>query len=92
MVTPSELEDFAIGFSLTEGIIEHPADVTGMQVIARDDGLEAALTVNEDCFARLDTQRHNLVGRTGCGLCGTESLEQAIRSPAAVLIPVWALW
>jgi len=79
MVTPSELEDFATGFSLTEGIIERPADVIGLQVIAREDGLEVALTVNEESFVRLDTQRRNLVGRTGCGLCGAESLEQAIR-------------
>ena len=84
MVTPSELEDFAIGFSLTEGIIESPADVTGIKVIPREDGLEVALTINGDCFSRLDTQRRNLVGRTGCGLCGAESLEQAIRSPAVV--------
>jgi len=84
MVTPSELEDFATGFSLTEGIIERPADVIGLQVIAREDGLEVALTVNEESFVRLDTQRRNLVGRTGCGLCGAESLEQAIRSPAVV--------
>lgn len=84
MATPFELEDFGIGFSLTEGIIDSPADVAGIKVIARQDGLEVALTVNEDCFARLDRQRRNLVGRTGCGLCGAESLEQAMRSPAVV--------
>ena len=84
MVTPSGLEDFAIGFSLTEGIIECPENVTNIKVIAREDGLEVALTVNAECFARLGEQRRNLVGRTGCGLCGAESLEQAIRSPAVV--------
>ena len=84
MVTPSGLEDFAIGFSLTEGIIERPEDVTNIKVIPRENGLEVALTVNGECFARLDKQRRNLVGRTGCGLCGAESLEQAIRSPDVV--------
>lgn len=84
MVTPSELEDFAIGFSLTEGIINHPADVADIKVVPRVDGLEVALTINEECYLRLNTQRRNLVGRTGCGLCGAESLEQAIRSPAVV--------
>ena len=84
MVTPVALEDFAIGFSLTEGIIRKPADVLEISVIPRETGLEVAMTVNRDCFARLDKQRRNLVGRTGCGLCGAESLEQALRSPAIV--------
>jgi len=84
MVTPSELEDFAIGFSLTEGIIKGFAELTGINLIAREDGLEVALSVTAECFARLDRQRRNLVGRTGCGLCGAESLEQAMRSPAVV--------
>lgn len=84
MATPSDLEDFALGFSLTEGIIGEPADIAGIKVIPRQDGLEVALTISEDCFARLATQRRNLVGRTGCGLCGAESLDQAMRSPAVV--------
>ena len=84
MATPADLEDFAAGFSLTEGIINHPSDVLEVNVIARENGLEIAITVSEDCFARLDRQRRNLVGRTGCGLCGAESLEQATRIPAAV--------
>lgn len=84
MATPSDLEDFATGFSITEGIIDSVAELAGIKVIAREEGLEVALTVTEDCFNRLDTQRRNLVGRTGCGLCGAESLEQAMRSPAVV--------
>jgi FdhD protein len=84
MVTPTELEDFAIGFSLTEGIIKQASDVLGVSVITRENGLELAITVKHECFSRLDKQRRNLVGRTGCGLCGAESLDQAMRSPAAV--------
>jgi len=84
MATPSELEDFAIGFSLTEGIIRHFAELAGINVIPREDGLEVALRVTEECFTRLDRQRRNLVGRTGCGLCGAESLEQAMHAPAVV--------
>jgi len=84
MVTPAELEDFAIGFSLTEGIIEGFGELAGIKVIPREEGLEVALTVTEKCFRRLARQRRNLVGRTGCGLCGAESLEQALRSPAVV--------
>ena len=84
MATPVALEDFATGFSLTEGIIDRPSDLIEITVLTRENGLELAMTVNEDCFARLAHQRRNLVGRTGCGLCGAESLEQAVRTPAAV--------
>lgn len=84
MVTPSALEDFAIGFSLTEGIVKQSSDIQDIAIIERENGLEAALTVDEDCYERLSGQRRNLVGRTGCGLCGAESLDQAIRQPAVV--------
>jgi len=84
MVTPSELEDFATGFSLTEGIVERPSELLDIAVIEREKGLELAITIDQECFARLDDQRRNLVGRTGCGLCGSESLDQAMRNPAAV--------
>jgi len=84
MVTPTALEDFAAGFSLTEGIIRQPSDILSISVVEREKGLEAAVTVNRTCFERLDKQRRNLVGRTGCGLCGAESLDQAMRKPAVV--------
>lgn len=84
MVTPSSLEDFAIGFSFTEGIIKQPSEVLDLAVLERENGLEIAMTVNAECFARLDGQRRNLVGRTGCGLCGAESLATAVRNPAVV--------
>ena len=84
MLTPTALEDFAIGFSLTEGIINQPTDILDVAILERENGLEVAMTVNEDCFEQLDSQRRNLVGRTGCGLCGAESLDQAMRNPAVV--------
>ena len=84
MVSPADLEDFAVGFSITEGIINTPADVIDIAILPRENGLEAAMTINPDCFSGLEKQRRNLVGRTGCGLCGAESLEQAMRSPAVV--------
>ncbi len=84
MTTPSALEDFAIGFSLTEGIIRGLPDVMEVNILDRENGLELAITINEECYARLAGQRRNLVGRTGCGLCGAESLDTAMRNPAAV--------
>jgi formate dehydrogenase accessory protein FdhD len=79
MATPEDLEDFAIGFSMTEGLVSGLDDVLGLQVIPRDDGIEVSMTIGEESFAAMRGRRRNLVGRTGCGLCGAESLEQALR-------------
>jgi FdhD protein len=84
MATPDELEDFALGFSLTEGLIGQPADLLGINVIPRAGGLELAMIITEDCFDRLATRRRNMAGRTGCGLCGAENLQQAVRLPMPV--------
>lgn len=84
MVTPGDLEDFALGFSLTEGIIGSPEDLLAVRMVPREGGIEAALTITEPWFDRLATQRRNLTGRTGCGLCGAERIEQALRYPDPV--------
>lgn len=80
MMTPADLEDFAIGFSLSEGIIERVGELRGIEVHAREQGLEIDLSVAPAREAALKDRRRNLTGRTGCGLCGAESLEQAIRA------------
>ncbi|MEZ0123004.1 MAG: formate dehydrogenase accessory sulfurtransferase FdhD [Candidatus Reddybacter sp.] len=84
MTTPDHLEDFALGFSLTEGIIERPAQLYELDTRVLDDGIEVAMTISNERFALLKAARRNMTGRTGCGLCGAESLEQAIRQPAPV--------
>ena len=84
MATPADLEDFGLGFSLTEGIIDSVDDLITTRVVPREQGIEVAMTVTEHCYDRLATQRRNLTGRTGCGLCGAESLEQAMRYPPKV--------
>jgi len=84
MATPLDLEDFAVGFSITEGLVGGVDDIDGIRIIPRTGGIELAITISEDWFDRLATQRRNLVGRTGCGLCGAENIEQALREPAPV--------
>lgn len=84
MATPADLEDFALGFSLTEGMIGAVDDLLATRVIPREGGIEVAMTISEDWFDRLSTQRRNLVGRTGCGLCGAENIQQALRYPTPV--------
>jgi FdhD protein len=82
MATPCDLEDFALGFSLTEGLVDAPAQLTGSAVETRLEGNELAMTVSADApAARIgdaDAQRL-LPGRSGCGLCGTRELEDAVR-------------
>ncbi|MDC0088636.1 formate dehydrogenase accessory sulfurtransferase FdhD [Porticoccaceae bacterium] len=84
MATPADLEDFALGFSLSEGILESAKQLLDCEVTETDKGIELALTITAEPFAKLKQKRRNLVGKTGCGLCGAESLDQAITEPAMV--------
>lgn len=84
MATPVDLEDFAVGFSITERLIGGVDDLMAIRVIPRPGGIELAMTIGEDWFDRLATQRRNMAGRTGCGLCGAENIEQALRYPTPV--------
>jgi len=84
MATPADLEDFALGFSLSEGILESAKQLLDCEIAETDKGIELALTITAEPFAKLKEKRRNLVGRTGCGLCGAESLDQAITEPAMV--------
>ncbi len=84
MATPADLEDFGLGFSLTEGLIGGVDDLQGIRIIPREGGIELAMTITQEWFDRLSTQRRNMAGRTGCGLCGAENIEQALRYPPPV--------
>jgi len=80
LTTPCDLEDFALGFSITEGLIDGPGDLLDMEVDERDDGTVLYLRITARCEMRLKERRRNLAGRTGCGLCGTDSLDQVRRT------------
>ncbi|MDO6461285.1 formate dehydrogenase accessory sulfurtransferase FdhD [Granulosicoccaceae sp. 1_MG-2023] len=79
MASPLALRDFALGFSLSERIIHSPDELYGVDIEEHEEGLELALEISSERMMNLRHQRRTLSGRTGCGLCGTESLEQAIR-------------
>jgi FdhD protein len=81
LATPQDLEDFALGFSLSEGILQDKSELYDIEVVAQTDGIELRMDIATACFVRLKEKRRNLVGRTGCGLCGAESLAQALRLP-----------
>ena len=74
MASPKDLELFAIGFSLSEGIIEHPQDIYGMDVVQACNGLEVQIELSTRRFMGLKERRRALAGRTGCGVCGVEQL------------------
>lgn len=81
MATPQDLEAFGIGFSLSEGIIRSAADVYDIDVVPLKEGMAVQLEIATACFNRLKEKRRSLTGRTGCGLCGSDSLAQALRLP-----------
>lgn len=74
MASPKDLELFAIGFSLSEGIIDHPQEIYGMDVVKACNGLEVQIELSSRRFMGLKERRRALAGRTGCGVCGVEQL------------------
>lgn len=79
MATPNDLQDFALGFSLTEDIIADVNEVSHVHVQSGGQGITVRIQISDERFEALRERRRNMVGRTGCGLCGVESLKQAIR-------------
>ncbi|MEY2666261.1 MAG: hypothetical protein RLZZ384_432, partial [Pseudomonadota bacterium] len=81
LATPTNLDDFALGFSLTEGIIAQASELQSVKVYQRANGVEVQLKIPDERFAGLANKGRNLTGRTGCGLCGATTLKQAIKPP-----------
>jgi FdhD protein len=79
MGTPADLEDFATGFSLTEGIIASLAEIEQIEALQEGDGIDVQITLAEDKEDALRARRRHMAGPVGCGLCGIESIEQAMR-------------
>lgn len=87
LATPQDLEDFALGFSLSEDIVRHGREVFDIDVTTRADGVEVAIRIDGNALHRLKQARHMRTGRTGCGLCGVESLAQFSASTPVVAHP-----
>ena len=79
LATPADLEDFALGFSLTEGIIETLRELRDIEVETREDGTIVQMTIATERFLTLQDHRRSMAGRTGCGLCGADSLDRVVR-------------
>lgn len=79
MATPADLEDFVLGFALAEGLIDGPAEILRTEIVAQPRGIEARAWLAAPAGARFAARRRAMAGPVGCGLCGLDSLEQALR-------------
>jgi FdhD protein len=84
LTTPADLEDLGVGFTLSEAVVHSPDEIKSVEVLNEAGRLEVRIGIAGDRFAELLHRQRNLTGRTGCGLCGAETIEQAIRHPAPV--------
>lgn len=84
MATPADFEDFALGFALSEGIVENAAEFALENVERLLEGVEIRIRIPESRQQALESRKRSLSGRSGCGICGSELLEAALRQPAAV--------
>lgn len=86
MASPQDLQDFAVGFSLSEGIVLSPEDIQSFEQLEMDYGIELRMWLDRSNADRLSERRRHIAGPTGCGLCGIDSIAEAIR-PAATVGP-----
>lgn len=84
MATPGDLEDFAVGFSLTEGIIAGADEIELVEVVAEEKGIDLQIRLADAQSTALTARRRHMAGPVGCGLCGIESIEQAVRVTPSV--------
>ena len=84
MASPADLPDFALGFCLSEGILASREELHATEVISVGEGVQVRMSIDLMRYLPLEEQRRNLAGRSSCGLCGTETIEQAVRHPAPV--------
>lgn len=80
MASPADFEDFALGFSLTEGIVASPDEIEAIEIEDLGTGIDIQIRLKDKANTRFEARRRRLAGPVGCGLCGIESIEEAMRS------------
>jgi FdhD protein len=84
LASPADLEDYAVGFTVSEGLVGHPGEIQSVEVARGAESIEVRIGIAGERFSELLRRRRNLTGRSGCGLCGAETVEEAIRPPVKV--------
>lgn len=84
LATPADLEDYAVGFTVSEGLVAEPREIQSVEVERLADSIEVRIGIAGERFSELLRRRRNLTGRSGCGLCGAETVDEAIRPPVKV--------
>lgn len=84
MATPADLEELGVGFALTEGVVRARGDIYDIETCYLASGAEVQMTISQQAFHALKARRRTLAGRSGCGVCGTESLELLDMQPERV--------
>jgi FdhD protein len=84
MATPLDLDDLAVGFSVTEGIVAHAAKLERVDIVRANHGIEIQIELSATDADRLAERSRTLVSRTGCGLCGVETIQDALRMPEKI--------
>jgi FdhD protein len=84
LATPIDLEDYAVGFTVSEGLVGSPSEIQSVEIERGADSIEVRIGIAGERFSELLRRRRNLTGRSGCGLCGAETVEEAIRPPVQV--------
>ena len=85
MATPADLEDFGVGFSLSEGIVSRAGDIHDIEIAPSDEGIDVRMWLADERADSFTARRRYLAGPTGCGLCGVDSLAEAMRPPREVV-------
>lgn len=86
MASPSDLTDFATGFSLTERIVDHPDEIESLEIVPQQNGIELRMWLTGNRSAALKERRRFMAGPVGCGLCGIDSLAEAVRPVVPITV------
>src|SRR5690242_14459203 len=84
LASPADLEDYAVGFTVSEGLVGSPREIQSVEVGRLAESIEVRIGIAGERFSELLRRRRNLTGRSGCGLCGAETVDEAIRPPVKV--------